>query len=236
MTLRSRLDDLAADAPGPGALDLGRIRGRIARRRRTRIASAGAAVVLTVAAVGTATAALLPHDDGDTPVAAEPSATPTSPLPDYPSVPCGEPFEPGEPMPDAPLTMDVRLASPVTNIDGEIGDVTLTNVSDARVYGSVGAGPILVVTRNGRVVGYPAVIPGANMTVDLAPGQSDDLGFAVHHAPCEQADAFEELNLTFPPGRYEIYVGLEVTPNRVADFDVPFVWLYGGPIDVEVSG
>ncbi|WP_053202773.1 hypothetical protein [Jiangella muralis] len=236
MTLRSRLDDLAADAPAPAALDVDQLRGRIARRRRTRVASAGAAVVLTVAAVGTATAALLPRDDSDPPVAAEPSATPTSPLPDYPFVGCDVPFDPGEPMPDAPLTMDVQLASPVANLDGEIGDVTVTNVSDTRVEGSVGAGPILIVTQNGRVVGHPALIPGINMTIDVDPGESDDLGFAVHHAPCDQADPFEEMDLVFPPGSYEVYVGLEVTSNRVADFDDPFVWLYSGPVEVEVTG
>lgn len=56
MTLRTRLDDLAAAAPGPDALDLNLLRGRISRRRRGRLAAAGGAALLTVAAVGTAAA------------------------------------------------------------------------------------------------------------------------------------------------------------------------------------
>ncbi len=237
MTLRTRLDDLAADAPDPGALDLDRLHGRIVRRRRARFASAGAAVVLTATAASVAAAGLFDQDGPVAPpVAAQSSAPPTSPLPDYPFVACGSAFDPGPPMPGAPLTMEVDLASSVPNIDGEIGEITVTNVSDGRVEGSVGAGPILIMVQDGRVVGHPALIPGVNRTVDLAPGQSDDLRFGVVHAPCDQADPFEQLSVTFPPGSYEVYVGLEVTPNAWDVPDEPFAWVYGGPFEVEVTG
>ncbi|PZF81065.1 hypothetical protein [Jiangella anatolica] len=231
MTLHTRLDELAAGAPDAAALDVDALRGRIARRRRTRRAAAGGAMVLTVAAAGTAAAVLLPRTDPPAqPAIASPSPVP--PLEAYPFPDCGTPFTFDAPVTDPRLTMDVDFASPAANLDDQLGEVTITNVSDARVEGDVGAGPSLIVTQDGRVVGGPVFIQGINLSLDLAPGESAAFRVFVGHGHCDRGSV-TEIDTQFPPGTYDVYVSWYLEPG-IPGRSEPNVRLFDGPFTIEV--
>lgn len=241
MTLRSRLDDLAADAPGPGALDLGRIRGRIARRRRTRIASAGAAVVLTATAASVAAVGLLDQDGPVTPpVAGDPSPTPSglptvekSPAPGpqqaFTTRGCGWIVKEQGPAPDSPLQMTVDLDDSVDPDDSDepIGTATITNVSEQPFTGATGRFPETLVAHDGSVVTEPGPQQASLHGVMLAQGQS--VTYPVHSflRQCTPGDVTQPQHEPLEPGTYQVYVELEF---------VDAFTLYSGPIDVEVSG
>ncbi|SEE91911.1 hypothetical protein [Jiangella alba] len=238
MTLRSRLDDLAADAPGPGALDLDRIRGRIARRRRTRVASASAAVMLTAAMSTVAAAGLLDQGDDAAPPAAgsTPSGLPTvdkSPAPGpqqaFTSRGCGWIVKDQGPAPDSPLRMTVELDDSVDPDDWDepIGTATITNVSEEPFTGATGPGPDTYVVRDDSVVTEPGPQQASLHGVMLAQGQS--VIYPVHSflRRCTPGDVTQPQDEPLEPGTYQVYVALQF---------VDAFTLYSGPIEVEVTG
>lgn len=227
MTLRTRLDDLAAGAPDPGVLDLERLRGRITRRRRGRLAAAGGAALLTVAAVGTAAATLLPN--GDTPVT-PPVATRTPVQHAYDFGSCGMPVRGQGPAPAAPLALVVDLADGAVDATAEdtIGTVTITNTSDASVHGTTGYGPeVFVADSDGTVVTEPGPEAAIGYPLTLAPGQSTTYRITAPLHRCSSRRPGSPAGF-LAAGEYQLYVRWDLYRED------SHLWLYSGPIEVEV--
>ncbi|TDD71537.1 hypothetical protein E1262_05115 [Jiangella aurantiaca] len=231
MTLRTRLDDLAADAPDPGVLDVDRLRGRIARRRRTRFAAAGAAAILTVAAVGTATATLLPRDGGDDsadlPVSTS-DATPAQVR--FRALTCGSPMIVSERDDVPPLALSVDVPSVVGHIDEQLAVTTVTNVSATRIQGTTGLGPTMWVTRDGETVTAAAFVPEGAHLVDLEPGESMTFDTTNHIGWCGPTLTSGLGEVATAPGSYQLWFTW-----RMTTLDGEEIVLYEGPVDVEVE-
>lgn len=225
MTLRTQLSDLAADAPDPGALDLGLLRGRITRRRRGRLAAAGGAVLATVAAVGTAAAVLLAAGDGP---AEPPVATPEPVQQAYAMPVCGEPVRSSGPAPHTSLELDVRPETPLDpGDDAAIGSATVTNTGDVPIGGS----DILEawIARDGVVVTDLPPVATVGHSIELAPGESMTYTVASFVRQCTSRGPSQPDQRPLEPGTYQLYVQL-----RLLDLDGTRTTVFRGPIDVEV--
>lgn len=241
MTLRTQLSDLAADAPDPGALDLGLLRGRITRRRRGRLAAAGGAVLATVAAVGTAAATLL--TGGDTPTG-PPVATPAPVQQAFEAGDCGEPVRTLGPAPDAPLELTVDLHDPeLRSVLYDLGTATVTNISDEVISGSLDGGHTSITNDDGEWVlpvswdDGPRALPGYN--VELRPGESHSFDLVV---PLTQCDLVLDTqpgppygNEPLRPGRYELYVTWTMREFVVGNSAGNPITLYSGPIAFDLE-
>ncbi|WP_116951467.1 hypothetical protein [Jiangella endophytica] len=233
MTLRTRLDDLASQSPGHGAIDVERLRGRIARRRRGRLAAAGGAMALTVAAAGAAVATLVPGFGGGPEAEDVPVATSAPGQREFRFGECGDPITTGGPAPDGPLRLTVELRAP-TPVGGDgvsLGTVTVTNTGDEVVAGSTGDGPGIVLAEpgGGRVSAQEPVHPMVR-TVELEPGESltDDL--VLYRYRCVPGEPVDQPRGPVPMGRgYEAYVAWGMTTDDGVDLT-----LYGGPFAVEL--
>lgn len=231
MTLRTRLDDLAADAPDPGTLDFDRLHGRIVRRRRTRLAAGGAAVVLVATAASVAAVGLL-DQDASPPVAGETSPT-LSEQQEFRFGECGDPITTRGPAPDGPLTMTIELSEP-TPVGGDgisLGTMTVTNVGDETIAGTTGDGPGVVLAEpgGGRVTAQ-APVHAVLRTVKLEPGESATYDVVLYRYRCVPGQPVDMPSGSVPLDRpYEAYVTWGMTTGDGAD-----VTLYGGPFDVEL--
>lgn len=238
MTLRTQLSDLAGDAPGADALDLGRLRGRITRRRRGRLAAAGGAVALVAAMSTVAAAGLLDQGDGTTPpvAGATPSGLPTvdrqpppGPQQAFGSPVCGEDMITEGPAPETPLEMTVELDSSV-DLDRDwaepIGTATVTNVSEQPFSGATGRSVDTFVVQDGSVVTEPGPQQASLHGVMLAQGQS--VTYRVHSflRQCTPGDVTQPQHERLEPGTYQVYVELEF---------VGAFTLYSGPLEIEVE-
>lgn len=240
MTLRTRLDDLAADAPGPGTLDLDRLHGRIVRRRRARLGAAGAAVVLTATAASVAAVGLL-DQEGPPPVAGESTPTPSGPPTVEKSPPpgpqlafnapgCGEEVATQGLAPETPLEMTVDLDDTV-DLDRDwaepIGTATITNVSEEPFSGATGRFPEAFVVRDDSVVTEVGPQQASLHGVMLAQGQS--VTYPVHSflRQCTPDETTQPQHEPLEPGTYQVYVEFEF---------VDAFTLYSGPLELEVTG
>jgi hypothetical protein len=230
MTLRTRLDDLAADAPGTDALDLGALRGRITRRRRGRLATVGGAVAVTVAAAGTAVATLMPGlgDPDGAPVATAPAEQQAFRFGD-----CGESVTSRGPLPAGPLEMTVQPQPPVPEGGSYIAlaTVTVTNVSDETITASTGDGPgVLLAEPGGGRVTAQEPVQTVITTVDLAPGESTTATASLYRYRCVPGEPVHASDGGLvQPGRYEAYVVWGMTTDDGAE-----IVLHGGPFTVDL--
>lgn len=233
MTLRTRLHDLAAQSPGLDAMDVERLRGRIARRRRGRLAAAAGATALTVAAAGTAVATLVPGLGAGPAPEHVPGTTAAPVQQEFRFGECGEPITTRGTAPDGPLRLTVELRAP-TPVGGDgvsLGTVTVTNAGDETIAGSTGAGPGVVLAEpGGGRVSAQAPFQPVIRTVELEPGESltDDL--VLYRYRCVPGEPVDQPRGPVPMGRhYEAYVTWTMNTDDGVDLT-----LYGGPVDVEL--
>jgi hypothetical protein len=143
-----------------------------------------------------------------------------APTPSIGGIACGQEFRESA---SGELTMVARFPASAAAADGVVtGTVEVT--SKRAVQGVVSPRAQAFLVRDGRVVSMPVVQDLSGVRWDLASGAVERLPADAALVSCEPGGA------PLPPGRYELYARLMVTPD-----DGPGVVSVAGPWPLEIT-